>query len=68
MAVVTNQEVRLTQVEREVSEIKGEYRHLATKADIAEVKGELRLLKWMFGIQIAASIAFGTAILNFMYG
>ena len=68
MAVATNQEERLTQVEREVSRIEGEFRHLATKADIAEVKGELRLLKWMFGIQIAVLIAFGTAVLNYILG
>ncbi len=82
MAVATNEGERLRQLERDVSEIKGEHRHVATKADvagvradvaevkadIAEVKGELRLLKWLFGIQIAATIAFGTAILNFIYG
>ncbi len=68
MAVATNEGERLTQLERDVSQSKGEFRHVATKADIAEVKGELRLLKWLFGIQIAATIAFGTAILNFIYG
>ncbi len=68
MAVATNQEERLTQFEREDSRIEGEFRHLATKADIAEVKGELRLLKWMFGIQIAVLIAFGTAVLNYILG
>lgn len=64
MAVETSQEGHLTQVERQVSQFEGEYRHLATKADIAEVKGELRLLKRMYGIQIAVLIGLGTAILN----
>ncbi len=68
MAVATSHKERLTQVEREVSQIEGEFRHLATKADIAEVKGELRLLKWMFGIQIAVLIGFGTAVLNYILG
>ena len=68
MAVATSHEERLTQVEREVSQTEGEFRHLATKADIAEVKGELRLLKWMFGIQIAVLIGFGTAGLNYILG
>ena len=75
MAVATNEGERWRQLERDVSEIKGEHRHVATKADvaevkaeIAEVKGELRLLKWLFGIQVAATIACGTAILNFIYG
>lgn len=68
MAVATSKDERLTQVETEAGEIKGEYGHLAARAHIAEVKGELRLLKGMFGIQVAAQIAFGTATLNYIYG
>jgi hypothetical protein len=68
VAVATNHEERLTQVEREVSKMEGEYRLLATRADIAEVKGGLRLLKWVFGIQFAVLIGFGAAVLNHMLG
>lgn len=68
MAVATNKGERLTLLERDVSEIKGEYRHVATKADVVRIEGELRLVKWMLGIQVAATIAFGAAILNLIYG
>jgi hypothetical protein len=75
VAVATNDGDRLRQLERDFSEFRGEHSHVATKADVAvvkadttEEKGELRLLKRLCGIQVAATIAFGTAILNFIYG
>ena len=75
VAVATNDGDRLRQLERDFSEFRGEHSHVATKADVAvvkadttEEKGELRLLKRLCGIQVAATIAFGTAILNFICG
>ena len=45
-----NQEERFSQLERDVSQPRGEFMHVANKADFAEVNGELRLLKRLFGI------------------
>ena len=45
MAVATNEGERLTQLERDVSEMKGEHRHVATKADVAEVKADIAEVK-----------------------
>ena len=67
MTVTTNEGERIQQVERDVSELRGAYQHLATKADvaetraelktdIAEIRGELRLMKWFMGLTLAAVV------------
>ena len=41
MAVTTNEEERIQQAERDVSELRGAYQHLATKADVEGTKIEI---------------------------
>ena len=67
MATTTNEGERIHQVEMNLSELRGAYQHLATKADlaetraelkadIAEIRGELRLMKWFMGLTLAAVV------------
>lgn len=41
MAVTTNEGERIQQAERDVSELRGAYQHLATKADVEGTKVEI---------------------------
>ena len=41
MAVTTNEGGRIQQVERNISELRGAYQHLATKEDIAGTKADI---------------------------
>ena len=41
MAATTNEGERIQQAERDVSELRGAYRHLATKADVEGTKVEI---------------------------
>ena len=67
MAATTSEGERIHQVEMNLSELRGAYQHLATKADlaetraelkadIAEIRGELRLMKWFMGLTLAAVV------------
>ena len=52
-------------LEQRVSRIEGAYEHLATKADLSQLENRLtsdisqletRLIKWMVGLQLGASL------------
>ena len=74
----------MSSIEAQVSELKGAYRHLATKADVESLRADMnerfasvnerlgslesRLLRWMVGMTLTFIIALASVVLAIING